>query len=114
MKRPLRPEELKVWSLVAGTVRPLPAGRAVAVDPLSHPMGELLWIDGEAPSLAGAFPAYRRLAMALDTGSAIKGPIRADLYLGTGPAAGAEAGRVKHRLRLYALTPVLDPTLASR
>jgi membrane-bound lytic murein transglycosylase A len=52
--------------------------------------------------------------MALDTGGAIKGEVRADLYLGTGQDAGAEAGRVKHRLRLYRLQPVLDPALASR
>lgn len=92
----------------------LTPGRALAVDPSKHDYGALYWIDGEAPSLSGAFPRYRRLAMALDTGSAIKGEVRADLYLGTGPSAGAEAGRVKHRLRLYALTPVLDPAYASR
>jgi membrane-bound lytic murein transglycosylase A len=84
---------------------PLPAGRAVAVDLLHHPMGELLWIDGEQPALAGAFPAYRRLVVALDTGGAIGGPARADLYLGMGAAAGAEAGRVRHVLRLYRLRP---------
>lgn len=84
---------------------PLPAGRAVAVDPLHHPMGELLWIDAEAPLLAGAFPSYRRMVTALDTGGAIKGDVRADLYLGLGPAAGTEAGRVRHALRLYRLVP---------
>jgi len=84
---------------------PLPRGRAVAVDPAFHPMGELLWVDAEAPLLAGAFPAYRRLATALDTGGAIKGEVRADLYLGEGAAAGAEAGRVRHTLRLYRLVP---------
>jgi membrane-bound lytic murein transglycosylase A len=84
---------------------PLPAGRALAVDPAYHPMGELLWIDATAPRLNGAFPVYRRLAMALDTGGAIKGEVRADLYLGIGPAAGAEAGRVRHTLRLYRLVP---------
>jgi len=84
---------------------PLPAGRAVAVDPSFHPMGELLWVDAEAPLLTGAFPAYRRLATALDTGGAIKGEVRADLYLGEGAAAGAEAGRVRHTLRLYRLVP---------
>ena len=83
----------------------LPAGRAVAIDPAFHAYGELLWVDGEAPLLAGAFPAYRRLAMALDTGGAIKGEARADLYLGEGAAAGAEAGRVRHTLRLYRLVP---------
>jgi membrane-bound lytic murein transglycosylase A len=84
---------------------PLPSGRAVAVDPTYHPMGELLWIDGEAPMLAGAFPTYRRLATALDTGGALKGDVRADLYLGEGTAAGAEAGRVRHTLRLWRLVP---------
>jgi len=84
---------------------PLPAGRAVAVDPALHDMGELLWIDAESPLLAGAFPTYRRLVSALDTGGAIKGAVRADLYLGEGARAGAEAGRVRHTLRLYRLVP---------
>jgi len=84
---------------------PLPAGRAVAIDPAFHAYGQILWVDAEAPLLAGAFPAYRRLATALDTGGAIKGQVRADLYLGEGAAAGAEAGRVRHTLRLYRLVP---------
>ena len=69
-------------------------------------MGEVLWIDAAAPALAGAFPTYRRLAVALDTGGAIKGDVRADLYMGRGDAAGLEAGRVRHALRLYRLIPV--------
>jgi len=81
-------------------------GRALAVDPSKHPMGGVYWIDAQAPALNGAFPAYQRLAIAMDVGGAIKGVVRADLYTGTGPAAGAEAGRVRHRLDLYALTPV--------
>ena len=84
---------------------PLPPGRAIAVDPAFHPWGEYLWLDAEAPLLAGAFPTYRRLVTALDTGGAIKGEVRADLYLGLGPAAGAEAGRVRHTLRMYRLVP---------
>jgi membrane-bound lytic murein transglycosylase A len=84
---------------------PLPAGRAIAVDLSKHAMGELYWLDASAPKLAGAFPAYHRLAVALDVGGAIKGDARADLYTGTGPAAGAEAGRVRHDLRLYRLVP---------
>ena len=47
----------------------------------------------------------RRLAVALDVGGAIKGEVRADLYTGTGPDAGAEAGRVRHDLRMYRLVP---------
>ncbi len=83
----------------------LPAGRAIAVDASKHAMGELFWLDASAPKLAGAFPTYRRLAVALDVGGAIKGDARADLYTGTGAAAGAEAGRVRHDLRLYRLVP---------
>ena len=108
----LQPWDGKEATGAAGVT--LTPGRALAVDPSRHDYGALYWIDGEAPTLNGAFPSYRRLAMALDTGSAIKGEVRADLYLGTGGAAGAEAGRVKHRLRLYRLEPVADPTLAAR
>jgi len=68
-------------------------------------MGDLLWIDAEAPLLTGAFPTYRRLVTALDTGGAIRGPVRADLYLGEGAAAGAEAGRIRHSLRYWRLVP---------
>ncbi len=84
---------------------PLPAGRAAAIDPSFHTYGELLWLDAEAPILAGAFPLYRRLVSALDTGGAIRGEARADLYLGEGDAAGAEAGRVRHTLRMWRLVP---------
>lgn len=84
---------------------PLPPGRAVAVDTAFHSMGELLWIDASAPTLTGAFPVYRRLVTALDVGGAIKGEVRADLYLGLGEAAGLEAGRVRHTLRMFRLVP---------
>jgi membrane-bound lytic murein transglycosylase A len=83
----------------------LPPGRAIAVDPSRHAYGALYWLDASAPALSGAFPVYRRLAVALDTGGAIKGEVRADLYMGTGSEAGAEAGRVRHVLRLYRLVP---------
>jgi len=83
----------------------LPPGRAVAADPALHPMGELLWIDAADPRLEGAGKGYRRLVAALDIGSAIKGPARADLYVGQGPDAGREAGLVRHRLIVYRLRP---------
>lgn len=84
---------------------PLPAGRAIAIDPTRHVYGQPYWIDADAGALAGAFPTYRRLAVALDTGGAIKGPVRADLYIGRGAAAGTEAGRIRHRLRMWRLVP---------
>jgi len=92
---------------------PLPAGRAIAVDPSRHNYGDLYWIDAQAPILAGAHKVYRRLAMALDTGSAIRGQVRADLYIGRGDAAGAEAGRVRHTLKMMRLRPV-DPARSAR
>lgn len=83
----------------------LPAGRAIAVDPAYHSYGQTYWISADAGALAGAFPSYRRLVSALDTGSAIKGPVRADLYIGRGSQAGTEAGRIRHRLRMWRLVP---------
>ena len=90
---------------VGAAAVPLPAGRAIAVDAAFNSYGEVFWLDAEAPILAGAFPTYRRLVTALDTGGAIKGRVRADLYLGQGAAAGAEAGRVRHTLKMYRLVP---------
>jgi membrane-bound lytic murein transglycosylase A len=91
----------------AGNI-PLTAGRTIAVDPLFHQYGDLYWLDGRAPALAGAFPRYSRLVAALDTGGAIRGPVRADLYMGRGDAPGAEAGRVTHGLALWRLVPAPD------
>jgi membrane-bound lytic murein transglycosylase A len=88
---------------------PLIPGRSVAVDLSWHALGELLWIDASAPTLSGAFPNYRRLAVAMDAGGAIKGDARADLYLGRGAAAGDEAGRVRHVLHLWRLEPIGTP-----
>lgn len=84
---------------------PLPDGRAIAVDPAFRGYGELYWLEADGGNLAGAIASYRRLVVALDTGGAIKGPVRADLYLGRGEAAGLEAGRVKHPLKMWKLVP---------
>jgi membrane-bound lytic murein transglycosylase A len=102
----LRPDDGREPAGAAGV--PLPAGRAIAVDPSRHGYGELYWIDAEAPVLTGAAKRYRRLAISLDTGSAIRGEVRADLYMGRGPEAGREAGLVRHTLRLVRLIPVGD------
>jgi membrane-bound lytic murein transglycosylase A len=84
---------------------PLPARRAIAVDPSHWSYGELVWIDAQGAGLVGARASYRGLVMALDTGSAIRGPVRADFYMGRGPAAGDEAGTVRHPLRMWRLVP---------
>ncbi|MBW8880416.1 MAG: MltA domain-containing protein [Asticcacaulis sp.] len=84
---------------------PLPPGSAIAVDPTQHDLGDLFWLDAKAGTLSGAFPAYQRLVAALDTGGAIKGNIRADLYIGLGARAGSEAGRIKHALHMWRIVP---------
>lgn len=84
---------------------PLPARRAIAVDPSSWRYGDLIWLSADGGDLPGARATYEGLVMALDTGSAIRGPVRADLYMGRGEAAGREAGSVRHPLRLWRLIP---------
>nr|WP_209282477.1 MltA domain-containing protein [Brevundimonas alba] len=84
---------------------PLPARRAIAVDPAHWRYGDLVWISADGGHLAGARGGYRGLVVALDTGSAIRGPVRADLYMGRGEAAGEEAGAVRHPLRMWLLVP---------
>ncbi len=93
---------------------PLTPGRAVAVDPAWHAYGEPYWIDAAAPTLSGAVKTYRRLVMALDTGSAIRGDVRADLYLGRGDTAGLEAGRVRHTLLMVKLVPIAGGAASAR
>ena len=91
--------------------QPLPPGSAIAVDPAYHDLGDLFWLDAHAGgnALTDAFPAYQRMVSALDTGGAIKGNVRADLYVGHGDRAGTEAGRVKHVLRMYRIVPYVAP-----
>lgn len=79
---------------------PLTEGASVAVDPRWHVYGALMWI---APEGEGA-PAPR-LAVAQDTGGAITGPLRADLYFGSGEDAGDAAARVRHQSGWWALAP---------
>src|SRR5215210_886261 len=56
-----------------------------------------------------------RLMIAQDTGSAIVGPARADLYFGAGPEAGKTAGRFRHAMRFVMLLPKsLDPAARGR
>ena len=85
---------------------PLTARRSIAVDPSHWTYGEPVWIEADGGNLMGARGSYRGWVMALDTGSAIRGRVRADLYMGTGDAAGQEAGSVRHPLRMWRLTPV--------
>ncbi|CAO3421550.1 murein transglycosylase A [Azospirillum doebereinerae] len=81
----------------------LTPGRSLAVDAEHIPLGVPLWLEvREAPVPGGAI---NRLVMAQDTGGAIKGPVRGDLYWGHGPAAEDGAGVMKARGRYTMLSP---------
>jgi membrane-bound lytic murein transglycosylase A len=90
---------------------PLTPGRSIAVDKSLHVYGTPFFIEGELPieSERSKTP-FRRLMIAQDTGSAITGPARADLYFGAGADAGKVAGRLKQNVRFVMLVPKsLDP-----
>lgn len=85
---------------------PLTPGRSLAVDRAFHVLGTPLWLDTQAPTGPdGALTSFRRLMIAQDTGSAIKGPIRGDVFWGSGMAAGEIAGRMQQSGRLVVLRP---------
>jgi membrane-bound lytic murein transglycosylase A len=95
---------------------PLTPGRSIAVDKALHVYGTPFFIEGELPieSEQSRTP-FRRLMIAQDTGSAIVGPARADLYFGAGADAGRVAGRLKHNMRFVMLVPKsLDPLARGR
>ncbi len=80
--------------------RSVTAMRTVAVDPSFVRLGAPVWIekDGENP--------LRRLMVAQDTGSAIKGAQRADVFFGTGDKAGRAAGKLRDPGRMMVLMPI--------
>jgi len=82
---------------------PLTPGRSLAVDPRFVPYGVPVWLDADHP-LTDDRP-IRRLLVAQDTGGAIRGPVRGDLFWGAGAEAEAAAGRMKSRGGYYLLLP---------
>ena len=84
---------------------PLIPGRSIAVDKI-HVYGTPFFIDASLP-IESAKPTtpFRRLMIAQDTGSAIVGPARADLYWGAGDDAARIAGRIRHPGRFVMLLP---------
>lgn len=80
--------------------RSVTAGRTIAVDPSITPLGAPVWIEK-----AGQTPMHR-LMIAQDTGSAIKGAQRADIFMGTGDKAGRAAGRLRDPGRMVVLLPI--------
>ena len=77
-------------------------GRSLAVDPAFLPLGAPLWLDTTWP---GTDKPLRRLVVAQDVGNAIKGPVRGDLFWGSGAPALEQAGRMKQKGRYFLLLP---------
>ena len=89
---------------VAAAKVPLITERSLAVDRTLHSFGLPFWIAPDDP-LPGEDRPLRLLTVAHDTGSAIVGPARGDLYLGSGDAAGRRAAAVNHDTAFAVLLP---------
>ncbi|MDP2228568.1 MAG: MltA domain-containing protein [Moraxellaceae bacterium] len=81
---------------------PLTDGASIAVDPKFIPLGAPVFLDTTRPNDS---TPLQRLMVAQDTGGAIRGPVRADFFWGFGHDAGALAGKMKQRGRLWVLWP---------
>jgi membrane-bound lytic murein transglycosylase A len=83
---------------------PLTPGRSLAVDPHFHQLGLPIWVAAHDLKDEEGHP-FRRLMIAQDTGSAIRGPVRGDIFCGNGAEAGRIAGKTKHLCDFYILIP---------
>ena len=86
---------------------PLTAEASLAVDTRFHGLGAPIWIEAHAPADDETKPDvdFNRLVIAQDTGGAIRGPVRGDVYWGAGKTAESVAGRMAHKGKLYVLLP---------
>lgn len=97
-------EDATMEPVAAANVR-LTAHRSIAIDRSLWPYGLPVWIEADLPWHDGQMNHFRRLMIAQDTGSAILGPARADLYFGTGDEAGVMAGNIRHSGRMIVFLP---------
>lgn len=87
---------------------PLEPGRSLAVDRRFHAMGVPVWLETRDPMNADR--KFRRLMVAQDTGGAIRGPVRGDIFFGPGEEAALYAGHMNRLGRKYILLPnSIDP-----
>lgn len=87
---------------------PLTPGRSIAVDPGHVPLGTITWVEGgHVPALGEPF---RRLMMAQDTGGAITGPHRGDVFFGQDPDDVASRFKISGRIIRLSPRPVPLPT----
>ncbi|MEO1641941.1 MAG: MltA domain-containing protein [Pseudomonadota bacterium] len=81
---------------------PLTPLGSIAIDPAFHPLGAPFFVKTSAPGLGGNWSSF---VVAQDTGAAIKGAVRADIYLGTGDEAGQRADTVNAPGQMWILLP---------
>jgi membrane-bound lytic murein transglycosylase A len=93
---------------IGGAGLPLTPLRSIAVDRAIWPYGTPFWIDARLPWRDETAEPFRRLMIAQDTGSAILGPARADIFFGGGGEAGARAGAIRHAADFTVLLPIGD------
>jgi membrane-bound lytic murein transglycosylase A len=84
---------------------PLTPERSLAVDAKITPLGAPVWLVTSYPNSQPNEKPLQRLMLAQDTGGAIRGAVRADFYWGSGPDAGAQAGKMKQSGRMWLLLP---------
>ncbi len=86
---------------------PLTPGASLAVDLRLHPLGAPFFVAATAPDPDANKPdhVFDRLLIAQDTGGAIRGPVRGDVFWGFGADAAAIAGRMKAHGELFVLLP---------
>ena len=86
---------------------PLTDMGSMAVDTRYHPYGTLAWLSTILPQKGGDFKGKPQgiLVSVQDTGNAIRGPLRGDLFFGSGKIAGDKAGVMKHPVRWTILVP---------
>lgn len=90
---------------IAAAKVPLIAGRALAVDRLIHTFGFPFFITSKSLTHLDDGQSFARLMLALDTGSAIVGPARGDIFTGSGDLAGELAGTVRNEADFHILIP---------
>ncbi len=84
---------------------PLVAGRSLAVDPRHIPYGMPVFVSAGIPDPEKPETLFGRLLIADDTGSAIRGPARGDIFTGSGDRAGQIAGEIRHQASMILLLP---------
>jgi membrane-bound lytic murein transglycosylase A len=86
---------------------PLTASGSLAVDLKFHALGTPMWVEARMPGADAEAPdvMLRRLFVAQDTGGAIRGPVRGDVYWGVGQEAESIAGRMAHKGKMFILLP---------